>query len=62
MTTQSLDKEALRRLIEATVGAAGEVDPATLPHEIRRKLAGRATGELGLDAYIQQVLREMRRA
>ncbi len=61
MNAQSLDKEALRRLIEATVSGAGELDPAALPHEVRRKLQGRATGELDLDAYIQQVLREMKR-
>ncbi|NNU14810.1 hypothetical protein HK107_00555 [Parvularcula sp. ZS-1/3] len=64
MTEQAkgLDKAALRRIIESTVVAAGEPDPSTLPHLIRQRLEGQATGELDLDQYIQQVLREMKKA
>jgi hypothetical protein len=55
-----LDKEALRRIIEATVSAAGEPDPSVLPHMIRQRLEGQATGDLDVDAYIEEVMREMR--
>lgn len=57
-----MDKDAIRRLIEATVVASGEPDPSTLPHQIRQKLEGRATGDIDLEQYIQQVLQEMKRA
>ncbi|MEE4213213.1 MAG: hypothetical protein V2I43_28550 [Parvularcula sp.] len=57
-----LDKEALRRIIEATVSAAGEPDPDTLPHQIRQRLEGQATGDLDVDAYIRDVLRELKKA
>ncbi|MEO1041513.1 MAG: hypothetical protein AAFX52_04420 [Pseudomonadota bacterium] len=57
----SLDEEALRRLIEATVSAAGETDPSTLPHAVRRQLEGRATGTLDVDAAIADVLRNLKK-
>jgi hypothetical protein len=60
-TAPNLDKEALRRIIEATVAASGEPDPSTLPHIIRQRLEGQATGDLDVDAYIQEVLREMKK-
>lgn len=56
-----IDPETLRRIIEATVSAAGEPDPATLPHRIREQLAGRVTGDIDLEQYIRKVLREMRK-
>ncbi|MEM7741268.1 MAG: hypothetical protein AAF225_10755 [Pseudomonadota bacterium] len=57
----TLDDEALRRLIEATVTAAGETDPSVLPHAVRRQLAGRATGSLDVDAAIADVLRNLKK-
>lgn len=59
---ETLDKDAIRRIIEATVVAAGEPDPSTLPHLIRQRLEGQATGDLDVDQYIKQVLRDMRKA
>ncbi|MEO1656947.1 MAG: hypothetical protein AAFR65_04430 [Pseudomonadota bacterium] len=63
MTDQptSLDEDAVRKLIEATISAAGETDPSELPHAIRRKLAGQATGATDLDATIADVLRRLKK-
>jgi hypothetical protein len=57
-----LDKEALRRIIEATVSASGEPDPSTLPHQVRRRIEGQATGDIDVDAYIAEVLETMKKA
>ncbi|MCQ8184326.1 hypothetical protein [Parvularcula maris] len=57
-----LDKAALRRIIEATVSAAGEPDPSVLPHMIRQRLEGQATGDLDVDAYIEEVMRDIKRS
>lgn len=54
----SLDDATLRQMIEATIAASGDHDPAALPHLIRRRLEGQVSGQLGLDELIQQVLRE----
>ncbi|GGY40189.1 hypothetical protein [Parvularcula lutaonensis] len=59
---QTLDEDAIRRIIEATVAAAGEPDPSTLPHLVRQRLQGQATGDIDLEQYIKRVLREMRKA
>lgn len=61
MSAQSFDKDAIRKMIEAAVASAGDQDPSTLPHRIRQRLEGQATGELDLDVYIKQILREMGR-
>jgi hypothetical protein len=57
-----LDKAALRRIIEATVSASGEPDPSVLPHVIRQRLEGQATGNIDVDAYIEEVMRDMKRS
>ena len=54
--------DAVRAIIRATVSAAGEPDPETLPHLVRAQLEGRDTGDLDVDAYVEQVLAEMREA
>ncbi|MEM9810900.1 MAG: hypothetical protein AAF788_06720 [Pseudomonadota bacterium] len=59
--TQTLDKEALRRLIETTIAAVGETDPGALPHVIRRRLEGQATGEADLDQTISEILKDLRK-
>jgi hypothetical protein len=56
------DAEAIRNIIRATVSAAGEPDPDTLPHLVRKRLEGQATGEVDVDAYVREVLAEMRKA
>ena len=54
--------EAIKAIIRATVSAAGEPDPATLPHLVRAQLEGHASGDVDVDAYVEQVLKEMREA
>lgn len=58
----SPDKEAaLKALIRQTIDAAGTTDAATLPHRVKQRLKGQATGDLDVDAYVKEVLREKRR-
>ena len=54
--------EAIKAIIRATVSASGEPDPETLPHLIRQQLEGHASGDIDVDAYVEEVLAEMRRA
>lgn len=54
--------EAIRNIIRATVSAAGEPDPATLPHLIRQRLGDHALGEKEVEAYVKEVMAEMRKA
>ena len=54
-----LDQQSLRRLIEATIAAAGETDPAMLPHVVRRRLEGQVSGRVDLDQTIQDVLQDL---
>ncbi|WP_031550869.1 hypothetical protein [Parvularcula oceani] len=56
------DAEAIRNVIRATVSASGEPDPETLPHLVRERLKGTDTGDMDIDAYVSEVLEEMRSA
>ncbi len=53
-----LDEDALKELIRATIASAGSTDPSELPSKVRDRIKGRATGDLDVDAYVKQVLRE----
>ena len=53
-----LDEDALKELIRATIASAGPADPAELPSKVRERIKGRATGDLDVDAYVKQVMRE----
>lgn len=53
--------EAIRNIIRATVSAAGEPDPKTLPHLVRKRLEGQALGEVDVDAYVAEVMEELRK-
>lgn len=55
------DEDAVKELIRQTIASAGPVDPAELPSKIRERIKGRAVGNLDVDAYIKQVLRETKR-
>lgn len=55
------DEEALKSLIRETLLAAGSGDPGALPHKVKERLRGRATGDLDVDAYIREVLVEMKK-
>ena len=56
------DEDALKALIRATVMNAGPIDPSALPSKVRERIKGRATGDLDVDAYIQEVLREAKKS
>ncbi|MBI1366361.1 MAG: hypothetical protein GC153_10465 [Alphaproteobacteria bacterium] len=51
-------EEALKALIRQTIAEAGSTDPAELPHRVKQRLKGRATGDLDVEAYVKQVLKE----
>lgn len=58
----SPDKEAaLKALIRQTIDAAGAADSDSLPHRVKQRLKGQATGDLDVDAYVKEVLKERRR-
>lgn len=52
------DEDALKAIIRATVMNAGPIEPDALPSKVRERIKGRATGDLDVEAYIQEVLRE----
>ena len=54
--------ETIKAIIRATVSAAGEPDPETLPHLIRKRLEGQVSGDVDIDAYVAEVMAEMRNA
>ncbi|MEO1252093.1 MAG: hypothetical protein AAFW81_07100 [Pseudomonadota bacterium] len=56
-----LDEDALKALIRATIMNAGPIDPSLLPSKVRERIKGRATGDLDVEAYIRQVLRETKK-
>ena len=57
-STWKPDEAALKALIRETLLAAGPLDPNALPHKVKERLRGHATGELDVDAYIKEVLAE----
>lgn len=58
----SPDKEAaLKALIRQTIDAAGAADADSLPHRVKQRLKGQATGDLDVDAYVKEVLKERKR-
>ena len=45
------DREAaLKSLIRATIKAAGPIDAAAIPHLVKERLKGQATGDLDVEA------------
>lgn len=54
--------DAIKAIIRATVSAAGEPDPATLPHLIRQRMQGQAMNEVDVERYVEEVLAEMRQS
>ncbi len=53
--------EAIKRLIRTTIEAAGPLDAASIPHLLKETLRGQATGDLDVEAYVKQVLAEMKK-
>lgn len=54
--------EAIKAIIRATVSASGEPDPETLPHIVRKRLEGHVAGDVDVNAYVREVLEEMKKA
>lgn len=52
--------EALKALIRQTIKEMGETDPAAIPHLVKRKLKSQAAGDLDIEAYVREVLRDLR--
>jgi hypothetical protein len=65
MTDRAIDpkerEKALKALIDETVAAAGGLAPDEIPHKVKERLKGYATGDLDVDAYIRQAIRDRRR-
>jgi hypothetical protein len=55
--TPALDDDALRKLIETTIGSLGTSDPETLPHLVRERLKGQLAG----DRRIEDIVRDLQK-
>jgi hypothetical protein len=64
MASKAIDdkakEEALKKLIRDTVNAAGAVSPGDIPHQVKERLKGHATGDLDVDAVIREALAKKR--
>ncbi len=57
------DKDAaLKALIRQTVNALGDLDPDQIPHLVKQRLEGRATGDVDVETYAREVLKEIKRS
>ena len=50
-------EEALKKLIRDTVDSIGAIAPDDIPHKVKERIRGQATGELDIDAYIREMLK-----
>lgn len=53
-------EEALKKLIRDTVASAGDLAPDEIPHRVKQRLKGQACGDLDVDAYIREAMKERR--
>lgn len=54
-------EEALKKLIRDTIDAAGGVGPDEIPHKVKARLKGQAIGDLDVDGYVRDALKERKR-
>jgi hypothetical protein len=54
-------EEATKKLVRDAIRAVGADDPATIPHRVKERLKGQATGALDVDAYVKEVLAERKK-
>ena len=52
------DEEALKALIRATLQSAGPIDAAHLPSKIRERIKAHVKGDIDVEAYVKQILKE----
>lgn len=50
-------EEALKALIRETVASAGAIAPDEIPHKVKERIRGQATGDLDVDAYIREAMK-----
>lgn len=50
-------EDALKKLIRDTVASAGAVAPDDIPHIVKDRIRGQATGDLDVDAYIRETMK-----
>ncbi len=53
-------EEALKKLIRDTVASAGALAPDEIPHRVKSRLKGQATGDLDVDACIAEAMKARR--
>ncbi|MEM6414063.1 MAG: hypothetical protein AAF720_05330 [Pseudomonadota bacterium] len=49
-------EEVLKKLIKETIKSIGSIDPNELPHRLKEQLEGQGTGNVDIDALIQDVI------
>ena len=52
------EAQALKKLIRETIDAAGPIDPAAIPHTLKDRIRRQVSGDLDVEGYIAEVLRE----
>ncbi|MCB2112776.1 MAG: hypothetical protein R3C42_04525 [Parvularculaceae bacterium] len=55
-------EEALKALIRETVESAGGIAPGDIPHKVKERIKGHATGDLDVDAYIREAMKSRKRS
>jgi hypothetical protein len=59
MAIDDKEKErAVKALIRETVASAGGLAPDQIPHRVKERLKGQATGDLDVDALIREALKD----
>jgi len=59
MVIDEKDKErAVKALIRQTVASAGGLAPDQIPHRVKERLKGQATGDIDVDALIREALKD----
>ncbi len=51
-------EQALKALIKQTIDSVGPLAPDAIPHRVKEIIRGQATGDLDVDAYIREILRQ----
>ena len=54
-------EEALKKLIRDTVESAGAIAPGDIPHKVKERIRGQATGDLDVDACIREAMKSRKR-
>ncbi|MEM9495516.1 MAG: hypothetical protein AAGA09_05895 [Pseudomonadota bacterium] len=49
---------AIKKLIRETIDAAGPIDPAAVPHTLKERIRAQVSGDIDIDDYVAEVLRE----